>query len=177
MYIYICKDIYIDSLGSQERERRDRLRHSPPPPPAFYLSQGFPYRTAAWLHRLEQNRHIVASAATLRVRHSPPPPPVLYLVNLDYVRINGIYRVTQAEYAIRIIIAASQEYVKTYSTRRLFTSPPPVSYLSQGFPYRTAAWLQPPLPLHLTPHLYPTFHRGSVCVGVGGVVLCRCVCV
>jgi len=39
--------------------------------------QGFPYRTAAWLQRLEQNRHIVASAATLRVRQSgnPPPPP------------------------------------------------------------------------------------------------------
>ena len=32
--------------------------------------------------------------------------------NLEYVRIYGIYRVTQAEYVIRILMAASQEHVQ-----------------------------------------------------------------
>jgi len=41
--------------------------------------------------------------------------------NLEYIRIYVIERITQAEYVIRIIMAASQEYVNTYSTRRLGT--------------------------------------------------------
>ena len=39
--------------------------------------------------------------------------------SLQYIRIYVIYRATQAEYVIRILMAASLEYVKTYSTRRL----------------------------------------------------------
>jgi len=39
--------------------------------------------------------------------------------NLAYVHIHAIYRVHQAEYGIRILVAASQEYVNTYSTRRV----------------------------------------------------------
>jgi len=39
--------------------------------------------------------------------------------NLEYVRTYVRYRVTQAEYGIRIVMAASQEYVNTYSTRRV----------------------------------------------------------
>jgi len=39
--------------------------------------------------------------------------------NLEYVHICVIYRVTQAEYDIRLRMAASQEYVNTYSTRRM----------------------------------------------------------
>ena len=39
----------------------------------------------------------------------------LYLEN---VRIHLIYRVNQAEYGIHILVAAFQEYVNTYSTRR-----------------------------------------------------------
>jgi len=39
--------------------------------------------------------------------------------NLEYVHIHVIYRVHQAEYGIHILVAASQEYVNTYSTRRL----------------------------------------------------------
>ena len=34
------------------------------------------------------------------------------------VRIFFMYRVAQAEYGIRILMAASQEYVNTYSTCR-----------------------------------------------------------
>jgi len=34
--------------------------------------------------------------------------------NLEYVRIHVIRRVNRAEYAIRIPMAAPQEYVKTY---------------------------------------------------------------
>ena len=41
--------------------------------------------------------------------------------NLEYVHIHATYRVNQAKSAIRILVAASQEYVNTYSTRRLFT--------------------------------------------------------
>jgi len=44
--------------------------------------------------------------------------------NLEYVRIYVIYRGTQAEYVIRIRMAASQEYVNTYSTRRLSRASP-----------------------------------------------------
>jgi len=36
--------------------------------------------------------------------------------NLEYVHIHVIYRVNQAEYVIRILVAAPQEYVNTYST-------------------------------------------------------------
>jgi len=39
--------------------------------------------------------------------------------NFEYVPIHSIYGVNQAEYCIRILVAASQEYVNTYSTRRL----------------------------------------------------------
>ena len=38
--------------------------------------------------------------------------------NLEYVRIHGMYKVNQAEYAIRILVAVPQEYVNTYSTHR-----------------------------------------------------------
>jgi len=34
-------------------------------------------------------------------------------IHLEYVRIHVIYRVTRAEYVIRIRMAASQEYVNT----------------------------------------------------------------
>jgi len=39
--------------------------------------------------------------------------------NLEYVPVPVMYRVNQAEYAIHILVAASQEYVTTYSTRRV----------------------------------------------------------
>ena len=38
--------------------------------------------------------------------------------NFVYAYICVIYRVTQAKYQIRIIMAAPHEYVNTYSTRR-----------------------------------------------------------
>jgi len=41
--------------------------------------------------------------------------------NLAYVHIHAIHRVYQAEYVIRIRVAAPQEYVNTYSTRRPWT--------------------------------------------------------
>jgi len=37
---------------------------------------------------------------------------------LEYVHIHVIYRVNQAEYVMRICVAASHEYVNVYSTRR-----------------------------------------------------------
>jgi len=37
---------------------------------------------------------------------------------LEYVRVPAIYRVIKAEYGIHIRVAASQEYVHKYSTRR-----------------------------------------------------------
>ena len=40
--------------------------------------------------------------------------------NLEYIHFHVICRVDQAEYVIRILVAASQEYVNTYSTCRLF---------------------------------------------------------
>jgi len=39
-------------------------------------------------------------------------------INLAYVRIHVIYRIHQAEYAIRTHMAAPQEYVNTYSMSR-----------------------------------------------------------
>ena len=40
-------------------------------------------------------------------------------MNLEYVRMHVICRVNQAEYATRIPMAAPQEYVNTYPTRRV----------------------------------------------------------
>jgi len=42
-------------------------------------------------------------------------------MHLEYVRMHVLCRVNQAEYAIRILKAAPQEYVNTYSTRRVLT--------------------------------------------------------
>ena len=41
--------------------------------------------------------------------------------NLEYVRVPSIYRVNQAEYVIHILVAGSQEYENTYSTRRVLS--------------------------------------------------------
>jgi len=41
--------------------------------------------------------------------------------NLEYEHMHVIYRVHQAEYGIRILVAASQEYANTYSTRRVIS--------------------------------------------------------
>jgi len=42
--------------------------------------------------------------------------------NLEYVHVPAMYRVNQAECVIRILVAASQEYVNTYSTLRVLIS-------------------------------------------------------
>ena len=38
--------------------------------------------------------------------------------SLEYVRIHVIYRVSQSEYVIRLLVAAPQEYLNIYSTHR-----------------------------------------------------------
>jgi len=43
-------------------------------------------------------------------------------INLEYVWVPVIYRVHQAENVIHILVAASQEYVNTYSTCRIAIS-------------------------------------------------------
>jgi len=40
-------------------------------------------------------------------------------INLEYVRVPVIYRVNQSECVIHIRVAASQEYVNMYLTRRI----------------------------------------------------------
>jgi len=47
-------------------------------------------------------------------------------INLEYVRVPVISRVHQAEYVVHFLLVASQEYVNTYSTRRLPARPPQV---------------------------------------------------
>jgi len=42
-------------------------------------------------------------------------------INLEHVRVPVICMVNQAEYGIHIRVAASQEYVKPYSTRRVLS--------------------------------------------------------
>jgi len=39
-------------------------------------------------------------------------------IYLEYVHIHVIYRVDQAEYVIHVRVAAPQEYVNIYATRR-----------------------------------------------------------
>jgi len=68
----------------------------------------------------------------------PPPPPsdqfllrvcscalciltVCEYTHLEYIRVPGIYRETQAEYGIRILVAVSQEDVHSHSTCRVST--------------------------------------------------------
>ena len=43
---------------------------------------------------------------------------VLCACDLEYERIRVIYRVNQAEYGIRILVVAPQEYANIYLTRR-----------------------------------------------------------
>ena len=50
------------------------------------------------------------------MRYSIHIEPGLEYNNLEFVHIHGICRVNQTEYVIRIRVAASQEYVITYST-------------------------------------------------------------
>jgi len=52
-------------------------------------------------------------------------------IQLEYVHIHGIYRVHEAEYGIRILVVAPQEYVNIYSTRRCGTVLP-VSLVGDG---------------------------------------------
>jgi len=52
--------------------------------------------------------------------------------NLEYVHMYVTYRITQAEYATRILMAASQEYVNTYSTPRSQTHKPAEARLISG---------------------------------------------
>jgi len=40
-------------------------------------------------------------------------------IHLEYMRMYGIYRASQAEYVIHFLVAASQEYVNTDSTCRM----------------------------------------------------------
>ena len=55
----------------------------------------------------------------VRVRANPTLTRTLTLaLSLEYVYIHGVYRVNPAEYVICILVAASQEYVNIYSTRR-----------------------------------------------------------
>jgi len=44
-------------------------------------------------------------------------------IHLEYVRIHATYRVNQTEYVIHLLVAAPQEYVNFYSTRRIFSLP------------------------------------------------------
>jgi len=53
-------------------------------------------------------------------------------ITLEYVRAPVIYRATQAEHGIHILVAVSQEYVNTYATRRLLFCDP------EFIPYRWA---------------------------------------
>ena len=51
---------------------------------------------------------------------------LLYEYNhFEYERIYAIYRATQAEYDIRIHMAASQHYVNKAATRVAASTPPP----------------------------------------------------
>jgi len=40
-------------------------------------------------------------------------------IKLEYVRVPVMFRVNQAKHGIHILVAASHEYVNTYSTRRV----------------------------------------------------------
>jgi len=42
--------------------------------------------------------------------------------NLEYIHVHGMYRANQAEYVIRILLAASQEYLIIYSACRVALS-------------------------------------------------------
>jgi len=48
--------------------------------------------------------------------------PIYEYTNLDYEHVPVQYRVHQAEYGIHMHVAASREYVNTYSTRRMITN-------------------------------------------------------
>ena len=54
-------------------------------------------------------------------------------INLECVRVPVIYMVNRAEYAIRILVAVSHEYVNTYSIGLPHASAVKVTYLDIWF--------------------------------------------
>jgi len=56
-----------------------------------------------------------------KIRYSVHIEPAYEYRNLEYVQICVIYTVKLVEFGIRILVAASQKYVNSYSTRRLVT--------------------------------------------------------
>ena len=64
---------------------------------------------------------LLVEYAERRIKHGIPFifSLVYEYINLEYVRIHGIYEVDQAAYVNYIREAVSQEYVNTYSIRRV----------------------------------------------------------
>jgi len=81
--------------------------------------------------------------------------------NLEYVHVHVIYRGNQAEYRIRIRVAASQEFLNICSTRKLLIAglPRPYKIIFHVHPcvHESILLLLPPLPpLPHTVHYYIT---------------------
>ena len=74
----------------------------------------------ARLHRLEEVAHLHVEYAERAKKYGILFKFSLFCeyVDLEYVRIHVMYRVNQAEYAIRIRVVFPQESVNIYSTRR-----------------------------------------------------------
>ena len=87
---------------------------------------GVPVESVAWgVDGLAETKR---KPSSLRVEYAEPTQryDILFIsslfceyINLEYVCIHAIYWVNQAEYVIHMRAAASQEYVNTYSTRRV----------------------------------------------------------
>jgi len=109
-------------------------------------SQKQSIKRSAQSHTLARRSHIPAPpqrAAHLHVEYADRGTEygILFIVsllyeysNLEYVDIYVIYRVNQAENGIHVLMAASQEYVNTYSTRRAAN---PASSAHIDIPVRT----------------------------------------
>ena len=93
------------------------------------------HRTALWVRCAWRNCIWPRLLGDVRVRLSAPSLHecdeqsrkygIIYIfslfceyTNLEYVQVPVIYRLNQAGYVIHTRVAASQEYVNTYSTRR-----------------------------------------------------------
>jgi len=92
--------------------RWNRLTASPPYPPSAQKRMPLPYLTTLRVEYAERGKSYgILFIFSLFCEYG----------NFEYVHIHVIYRVNQAEYVIYFLLFAPQEYVNTYSTRRLTT--------------------------------------------------------
>jgi len=93
------------------------------PPPSSPSAFSYPFTVSCFIYRDTSttnilNLHVEYAGRSRKYGILCISDLLCEYINLEYVRVPVIYRVNQAECVIHSPVAALQEYVNTYSTRR-----------------------------------------------------------